>query len=100
MGMFHYPQEEDYEERLSNGYGVHRMFTYVGGSLIFILVKVNRKDERIANNKERTYYFRIDDVYGDGSDDVHIRNDLGISCPSAKQCFCMEHVSSYDRSKF
>lgn len=42
------------------------MFTYVGVSRIFIIVKVNREDERIANNKERTYYFRIDDVYGDG----------------------------------
>ncbi|MNW67408.1 hypothetical protein D3C74_459910 [compost metagenome] len=47
------------------------MFTYVVGVIISIITKVNREDERIANEQEGTNYFRLNDVYrnGPGDDD-------------------------------
>lgn len=42
------------------------MFTYVEGFVISIITKVNREDERIANNEKRTDCFWNDDVHRDG----------------------------------
>lgn len=45
---------------------VHRMFTYEEGSIISIITKVNREDERFANNEERTECFWNVDVHRNG----------------------------------
>ncbi|MDQ0048546.1 hypothetical protein [Paenibacillus polymyxa] len=45
---------------------VHRKFTYVEVSTIYIITKVHRRDDGIANNEERRSLFWFHDVLGDG----------------------------------
>lgn len=47
-------------------YKVHRKFTYVEVLTIYIITKVHRRDDGIANNEERRFLFWFNDVLGDG----------------------------------